>query len=494
MENHTQQHIIKINLPGGIVSPGDLHEILSIAEKCNVEHVRFGNRQQLLFKVNAADLEEIQERFMVHDIAFETDSDIFPNILSSYVTEEIFPNSLWLTEGVYKDILDGFNHQPKLKVNVVDYYQNLIPFFTGNLNFIASETSNFWYFYIRFPKTNIMYSWPSLVYSEDIPEMSKIAEQFICEEPEKYNNQAELKGEELFQKISSVNKFHYQSINHPLIHTDFQLPYYEGLNKYSDNKLWLGIYRRKEEYAVNFLKEICEICLATRIGQLYTTAWKSIIIKNINVKDRDFWSNLLNKYRVNVRHAANELNWQIEDLCEEAINIKLDLVKQFEEVDLRTYRLCFAIKTQPKTGLFSSIVIRKRNTKNSQGQELFELLHTRDFNPNSKEYITFEEGVVYENLGNKLIEICDLYYTLRIHKTESIPKQEIVKNTLEEQNKHLVHQCTHCKTIYDEQFGDEMNNIAPGIAFSSIETYSCPTCDAPKEEFEEISIPQPIFI
>ncbi len=494
MENHTQQHIIKINLPGGIVSPGDLYEILSISEKCNVENVRFGNRQQLLFKVNAADLEEIQERLMVHDIGYETDTDKFPNILSSYVTEEIFPNSLWLTEGVYKDILDGFNHQPNLKVNVVDYYQNLIPFFTGNLNFIASETSNFWYFYIRFPKTNIMYCWPSLVYSEDIPEMSKIAEQLICEEPEKYNNQPEIKGEELFLKIASINKFHYQPINHPLIHTDFQLPYYEGLNKYSDNKLWLGIYRRKEEYSVSFLKEICEICLATRIGQLYTTAWKSIIIKNINVKDRDFWSDLLNKYRVNVRHAANELNWQIEDLCEEAINIKLDLVKQFEEADLRTYRLCFAIKTQPKTGLFSSIVIRKRNTKNSEGQELFELLHTRDFNPNSKEYITFDDGVAYENLGNKLIEICELYYTLRTQKTESIPKKNIVDKIPEEHNDYHVHQCKHCKTIYDKQFGDEVNQVAAGVPFSAIAKYSCPTCDAPKEDFKEISIAKPEFV
>ena len=489
-----KEHIIKINLPGGIVSPGDLHEILSISEKCNVEHVRFGNRQQLLFKVNVADLEEIQERFLVHDIAYETDNDVFPNILSSYVTEEIFPNSLWLTEGVYKDILDGFNHQPKLKVNVVDYYQNLIPFFTGNLNFIASETSNFWYFYIRFPKTNIMYCWPSLVYSEDIPEMSKIAEQYICEEPEKYHNQAEINGEGLFQKISSVNKFHYQPITQPLIHTDFQLPYYEGLNKYSDNKLWLGIYRRKEEYSVSFLKEICEICLATRIGQLYTTAWKSIIIKNINSKDRDFWSDLLNKYRINVRHAANELNWQIEDLCEEAINIKLDLVKQFEEADLRTYRLCFAIKTQPKTGLFSSIVIRKRNSKNDKGEELFELLHTRDFNPNSKEYITFEKGIVYEKLGNKLIEICDLYYTLRNHKTVSIPQHEIVKKSIEEQHSYQVHQCKHCETIYDEQFGDEMSHIPAGISFSAIEKYSCPTCDAPKQDFEAITIAKPIFI
>jgi rubredoxin len=484
-----QEHIIKINLPGGIVSTGDLQEILNIAEQCEAENIRFGNRQQILFRVTTHVLEDLKDRFLVHDIPYEIDEDEFPNIVSSYVTEEIFQTSLWLTEGVYKDILDGFNHQPKLKINIVDYYQNLIPFFTGNLNFIASETNNFWYLYIRFPKTNDMFCWPSLIYSEDIAGLSSVLENYISPDFNKDTNH--LNGEEIYHQVLKSHNFHQQGIQKPLIHTDFQLPYYEGLNKYSENKLWLGIYRRHEEYNIKFLKAVCEICKSTRIGQLYTTSWKSIVIKNINIKDRTYWSSLLDKFRINIRHAANELNWQVEDLCEEALKLKIDLVKQFEEADLRTYRLCFAIKTKPKTGLFSSIVIRKRNSKNSIGKELYELLYTRNFNPNSKEYITFHDGVTIEQLAPKLIEICNLYYHLRENTGKS---SEIEKEKPKPIQKHHVYQCKNCLTIYDENYGDPTQEIAPRTNFNSLESYFCPVCEAPKENFVEIHLAKQPFL
>lgn len=103
---------------------------------------------------------------MKADIIFELDSDVHPNIVSSYVTEDVFYHANWLREGVYKDILDLFDYRPQVKINLVDNDQAFIPFFTGNFNYIASETSNYWYLYIRFPKTNIIYLWPSLIYSE----------------------------------------------------------------------------------------------------------------------------------------------------------------------------------------------------------------------------------------------------------------------------------------------------------------------------------------
>ena len=49
----TPTHTVKINLPGGIVPAGDLLTILEVAEAAEVEHIRFGHRQQLLFTVAA---------------------------------------------------------------------------------------------------------------------------------------------------------------------------------------------------------------------------------------------------------------------------------------------------------------------------------------------------------------------------------------------------------------------------------------------------------
>jgi dissimilatory sulfite reductase (desulfoviridin) alpha/beta subunit len=54
------EHIIKINLPGGYVSAGDLYEILLIAENVGAKHIRFGNRQQLYFSIQDRDLETLE--------------------------------------------------------------------------------------------------------------------------------------------------------------------------------------------------------------------------------------------------------------------------------------------------------------------------------------------------------------------------------------------------------------------------------------------------
>ena len=141
----------------------------------------------------------------------------------------------------------------------------------------------------------------------------------------------------------------------------------------------MGVYRRNELFPLDFLKDVCLLCLKTRIGQIYTTPWKSIIIKGIETVNRNEWGLILSKYHLNVRHAANELNWQIEDICDEGLELKKQLVREFEEADLRTYQLCFAIKTQPKTGLSGSIILKK-----NKEDCLYDLLHTKDFNPNSK--------------------------------------------------------------------------------------------------------------
>jgi rubredoxin len=275
------------------------------------------------------------------------------------------------------------------------------------------------------------------------------------------------------------------------VHTGFQLPYYEGFNKYGNNKLWLGIYRRNETFDIAFLKEICTLCLNTRIGQLYTTAWKSLVIKSINHDDRKYWSTLLNKHRINVRHAANELNWQLEDLCQEALDIKLELVKHFEEADLRTYPLCFAIKTQANTGLFGSVIILKNNTSTPTEEALFEVLHTHNFNPNSKQYVTFASNISRQQLGESLIALCDYFYNL--HVGESPEMAEKPKAKPSETFVH-VHQCKNCFTIYDARFGDIAQNITPNTPFESLVNYNCPTCDAPKQAFVTVEMAKVTYL
>ncbi|GAB3532062.1 hypothetical protein GCM10027443_15300 [Pontibacter brevis] len=488
-----KKNLVKINLPGGMVSAGDLYRILEAAEKAGVENVRFGNRQQVIFYVSENKLEALRQDLMAADIMFELDADIHPNIISSYAIEDVFYHADWLREGVYKDILDLFDYRPQLKINLVDNNQTFFPFFTGNLNFIASDTSNYWYLYIRFPKTNIIYAWPSLVYSEDIPGLSSVIESTIFANKEQFYDQPAVDGNVLHGLVNASGNFVVQPVTKALKLPDFKLPYYEGFNRYG-NKLWLGIYRRDELFPVSFLKDVCKICLKTRVGQLYTTPWKSIIVKGIELTDRDLWDVVLCKHRINVRHASNELNWQVEDLCDYGLDLKNYLVRIFNEKDVRTYRLCFAIKTQPKTGLFGSIIIRTQQ-QDVQGtdfsNERFEILHTREFNPNSKEFISYRKDVTRQELSTYLIELCDLFYELQSEPefmSNAVYLEEEVPAEPEEQVIHQVYQCKNCFTVYDEAFGDALNQVTAGTPFYAIAAYSCPTCDAPKEDFVPVEM------
>ena len=475
------------------MSAGDLYSIVKVAADARVKEVQFGTRQQMIFTVTDQYFDDIRLGLQQSGILFEVNDDCFPNIVSSYVSENVFANSGWVSEGVYKDILDGFDYKPGLKINIVDRDQTFVPFFTGNINFISSGVGNYWYLYIRFPKSRILYRWNGLIYSGDIPAISREIEHIIFSNRGLFCEQSSVDGNALYSLIQTKPRFIYGHISEELRLPEFTLPYYEGFNRY-ENKSWLGIYRRDEIFDVSFLKDICMICMQTKIGQLHITPWKSIIVKGIEHADRKFWDHVLGKYRINVRHASNELNWQIEDNCSEGLSLKRYLVRQFDKEDVRTFGLCFAIKTQPNSGLFGSIIIRKvmnRTINQRKNLDRYDILYTKDFNPNSKDYILFRENIEKDNLSVYLISLCKYFYSIQSKDdliAHEVYRQETVNDTPPPETTHKVFQCKHCLTIYDRQFGDQENRITPGTEFTDIGTdYECQTCGAPKDDFVEIT-------
>ena len=212
-----------------------------------------------------------------------------------------------------------------------------------------------------------------------------------------------------------------------------------------------------------------------------------LVIKGIEPPDRKYWGRILDRHRINVRHASNELNWQLENNRSEGLQLKQQLVQLFEAEDLRTYRLCFAIKTHLKSGLFGSVIIRKIIEKPEP--LVYEILHTRDFNPNTKEFIVYKTDVAPINLAAELIVLCNFYYSIN-HEEEFLPIAEITTNEApQNQETCFVYQCKNCLTVYNEVWGDALNDIAPGTDFNSLTNYCCPTCEAPKQDFIRLEKP-----
>ncbi len=472
---------IKINLTGGIVSPGTLFGIIESAKKAGIKAFSFGSRQQLLLNVRSdsdfgGGFLRLKSALVDLKVDFEESFDYFPNIISSYCAEEVFPTGAWLSEGVYKDIFDLFEYKPKLKVNISDSNQSFTPFFTGNLNFIASKQPDYWYLYVRAKQSNEIVLFPVLVYSLEIPRLCKIIENLIF-------GKANL-DDEIFNPILEKGEFITQSISEELKLPKFMLPYYEGFNRYGD-KTWLGIYRRNEQFSIDFLEELCQLCLETKVGQICTTPWKSLIIKSIENKDRLAWDLLLGKYGINVRHAANELNWQLEDNTVDGLNLKKTVIREFDEYDVRTFGLSFAIQMLPKSEVFGSVIIKKRNSIGSL-LPVYDIYHTVDYNPNTREQELFERGINKVHVAEILQRLCKKYYANITKHAIIAPKPERI---LEEKPKpkYQVHQCKTCFSIYDDRFGDIFQNIEAGIAFENLpKDYKCGVCEEPKANFKNL--------
>lgn len=475
-------HTIYINFTGGIISPGHLHETLQLAAAAGVTDVRLGLRQQLLMDIPASHFKQFSEQCEQQGIAFHEQETAKPNITSSYPGAGIFITDGWLSEGVYKDVFDLFDYTPALKINICDSRQTFAPLFTGHINWVAAAHAHYWHLFIRLPGTDQLLPWPELVYTNHIARVSRCIEALLQ------------------NGITDVNNLHVQTKNKleytgrpgtELALPPFYLPYYEGFNRYQ-NGYWLGIYRRDEKFPLSFLQELCAICLETRTGQLYATSWKTIIIKNIDPAHRHLWDYVLGKYRINVRHAANELNWQVEDNSEDGLILKRHIIRHFDVADVRTYGLCFSIRMQGTTGHFGSVVIRRQESKYSSKLKYlqrYDILYTPGFNPNTATLLLYREEVAKEHLGPYLVSLCKEFYE-QGSATNALQafvssRQATIAAPLPDKK---VHQCRQCLSVYDETLGEPAQDIAPGTPFESLPPhFGCALCGAPASCFKEIS-------
>lgn len=179
-----KRDLVRAFVKGGFLSPADLLKIMELSKGFGNKHVLFGSRQDIMFPSNGASESQIQQAFQRINIDYELGSDqsVFHNIVTSYVAVNVMETTGWVKEDSYIVVIDSFDYQPKLKINIVDPVQSLVPLFTGELNFIASKEENYWYLYIRDPrKGNVIECWPRLIFGQDISKIARELEDIFLQ-------------------------------------------------------------------------------------------------------------------------------------------------------------------------------------------------------------------------------------------------------------------------------------------------------------------------
>lgn len=466
----------RILLKGGVTSPGELKDVIIMLESAGLSEVYFGSRQDLLFPLKNAKEEQLESISK-----FNTDilgDRSYQNIVSSYVCADIFDMTYWLKGSTYLYILEGFDYLPKLKINITDSKQRLVPIFSGNLNFIASENEDYWYLNVKLPHWQTAAYYPVLVYSWDINSISKAIEAI-------YEDILDV--DELFfvlnKNLDTNNKTMEKELEVPYL----TFPYYEGMNRMGLDQYWLGLYWRNNRYDLNFLKEFCGFCLDNGVGKICITPWKSFIVKGIKAQSRPDLEKFLGQWGINIRHSQLEMNWHLPVDDIEALELKKFLVLSFDQNDISTYGLTFGLSNEAgKRSHFSSVIIEKNTpptiVKNFTIRPTYNVLHFKNFDPNTQVYEAYAHDVDKIELPGLLMELSKNYFKQLGHVESK--KEETKKAT--DQLTREVYQCSSCFTIYDEVYGDAKAAIAAGTLFNKIpENYTCPVCDGAKSNFEK---------
>jgi rubredoxin len=139
--------------------------------------------------------------------------------------------------------------------------------------------------------------------------------------------------------------------------------------------------------------------------------------------------------------------------------------------------------------MFGSVVIRKQQNRNPhrlKALERYDILHKKDFNPNAGELILFREGVEKDYVSTYLVSLCKCFYE-DVNAAPLLPLEPLPAQVDTQMKKTVIHQCSHCKTVYVPALGDEEQGIAPGTSFETLPlTYCCPLCEGAKQAFVEV--------
>ncbi|MDV3307922.1 MAG: rubredoxin [Cyclobacteriaceae bacterium] len=470
-----KRDLIRAFVMGGILSPADLLRIIDLSRKLGNRYVMFGSRQDIMFPSNGADPNFLTSAFRAIGIDFEVGSDQseYQNIVSSYAAVHITETTPWVKEDTYHFVIDNFDFRPKLKINIVDPAQSIVPLFTGELNFIASREENYWYLYVR--NGNRVECWPTTIFTQDIAKLARILEELVL-------TFTTASVDELFTLVQARERITSRPIREVLAYPDNIMPYYEGLNAMLNNLYSLGLYWRNNRYDVDFMSAACRLCQDTNIPKINIIPWKAFVIKGIKSADRIRWEKLMGKFGINERHSSLELNWHLPVIDNEALELKRFLVRELDQQDISTHGLTFTIKTKRDMIFFTSIVIEKDIT--IENAERYNILYARDFNPNNIAYQVYAQNVRKEVIPALLIELSKLYFR------QLNPEREPVSPRSKTTAPYAIstsYQCTNCLTIYDKNYGDPFANIPPGVPFEDLpDTYTCHVCDSPKREFRAV--------
>ncbi|MEO1450471.1 MAG: rubredoxin, partial [Bacteroidota bacterium] len=167
------------------------------------------------------------------------------------------------------------------------------------------------------------------------------------------------------------------------------------------------------------------------------------------------------------------------------------LVRSFDQNDISTYGLTFAIEQGPRP-YFTSIVIRCNPlpiaTRNFEFRPTYDVLYADRFDPNTLQYKVYAQDVDKIELPGLLMELC-LQYWEQLEDPGQLSEVVEMREDTEKDSPVEVAQCQECLSVYDPRLGAPELDIPGGTPFLALpDSFCCAVCGAQKDSFRLIQL------
>ena len=469
MKTKTAINIVKIPSVGGRVAVKDLAKSVKLAINHGIENAWFSARQELLF-VLPSDVKQTQFKAALLELQIKTNETKTRNIVTSLPANGIFPSRAWLHSGKYTNIVMAFEYAPSLTISVIDPRQDFVPVMDSELNFIASDQTDYWYLYLCLGDVALPpLIWPVLIDSKSIAPLSEQIETLVAQGKT---------AAQIIETLGQSNAFQttsYTQIPSPI---EQNHPQYDGFFRIGD-LYWLGIYNAGQSMPIFKLEHLLSLCAAQHIDYIDLSTWGSIVIKGLKRNRLNEWNQYLGLNNLNIGPAYSELNWKLDPFNRAHHGLKIKVNQALQQASLRTWGLSLGVASETRR-IRPSILIKMTEPKWWR-RTTYALYHAKHFNPVNGEYVLFDEGMGQKELINSVKNLIAQYQRQLRFTIAPINIDRPVMKT--------AHQCIICQTQYLPEYGDPTQNVAVGTAFSELSNdYHCPVCEGDKAKIMVMNV------
>ena len=468
-------HQLRLRSSGGILPIRNLRTLAEFAMANGTETLCMQTRQDVLVHpVDPASLKHFPGLSDMVDIEALGQHPVHFTITTSRPARHLSKHIDWLDDSAFQEVLDYFTVPPTIRVALSDPTQNIVPVFSGDVIFLATEVRGYWQIVLQKNQEPLYFS-QEAVPSESIPEIVQFLELCMSTAPD-----AQL--EEMLESLRYQFNDEMIRIDPALtLMSDDRLDFLGFQPSMESGKYNLGIHCPYGEYPPAFIQEICVLARKQTIKKIALSPTGAVIIPFIKPTDTSAWRRLLGRYGIPIHPEG----YAPYTLCADnpiSRNVTRKIHSELAQRNIPASGLSLSIDSDTKDGEASISISRTLEPKGLSRflNTRYTLRYYEDFDPLRGAHITASSGLSFTELMTSLYGLIDNYHR---HETLEIPQRD----TQEASSKHSgnTHTCSDCLTHYDPQFGDPRAGISPDTVFDQLpDSWKCPVCEGQKALFE----------